>query len=298
MDFKQIEAFVNVARYKSFSKAADAMFFTQPTISAHVAALENELGQKLFRRRGREITLTPAGEKFYPRALEMVNLRANAIREMAVPDQQTPIIRIMSSSIPSIVFLPEVLSEFRDIHPDVLYMVDSSDTQTVLDDIAQQRGDIGFVGDYKERADLVFHEIFSDHMLMVAPVSYDLPDEISMEEALQHPFIWREYGSATRETFEKTVEEQGFGKKDFKVVANFNDLDPLIRAVEQGLGVSLLSELTVERLEAGKVKTVRIRGFDFERRFYMVTSKSAVLTSVAEDFISYVLSRSDTGKDR
>ena len=268
MDFKQIEAFVNVARYKSFSKAADAMFFTQPTISAHVAALENELGQKLFRRRGREITLTPAGEKFYPRALEMVNLRANAIREMAVPDQQTPIIRIMSSSIPSIVFLPEVLSEFRDIHPDVLYMVDSSDTQTVLDDIAQQRGDIGFVGDYKERADLVFHEIFSDHMLMVAPVSYDLPDEISMEEALQHPFIWREYGSATRETFEKTVEEQGFGKKDFKVVANFNDLDPLIRAVEQGLGV------------------------------YMVTSKSAVLTSVAEDFISYVLSRSDTGKDR
>ena len=48
MDFKQIEAFVNVARYKSFSKAADAMFFTQPTISAHVAALENELGQKLF----------------------------------------------------------------------------------------------------------------------------------------------------------------------------------------------------------------------------------------------------------
>ena len=135
-------------------------------------------------------------------------------------------------------------------------------------------------------------------MLMVAPVSYDLPDEISMEEALQHPFIWREYGSATRETFEKTVEEQGFGKKDFKVVANFNDLDPLIRAVEQGLGVSLLSELTVERLEAGKVKTVRIRGFDFERRFYMVTSKSAVLTSVAEDFISYVLSRSDTGKDR
>ena len=298
MDFKQIEAFVNVARYKSFSKAADAMFFTQPTISAHVAALENELGQKLFRRRGREITLTPAGEKFYPRALEMVNLRANAIREMAVPDQQTPIIRIMSSSIPSIVFLPEVLSEFRDIHPDVLYMVDSSDTQTVLDDIARQRGDIGFVGDYKERADLVFHEIFSDHMMMVAPVSYDLPDEISMEEALQYPFIWREYGSATRETFEKTVEEQGFGKKDFKVVANFNDLDPLIRAVEQGLGVSLLSELTVERLEAGKVKTVRIRGFDFERRFYMVTSKSAVLTSVAEDFISYVLSRSDTGKDR
>ena len=295
MDFKQIEAFVNVARYKSFSKAAEAMYFTQPTISAHVAALEKELGQQLFERSGRDITLTAAGEKFYPRALEMVNLRTNAIREMEVADEEPPILRIMSSSIPSIVFLPEVLSGFRVQHPQVRYLVDSSDTQTVLDYIAEQRGDIGFVGDYKERAGLEFHEIFSDRMVMIAPASFELPDEITMEEALQHPFIWREYGSATREVFERTAEAEGFDKKDFQVIANFNDLDPLIRAVEQGLGVSFLSELTVERLGSDKLKTVRIRDFDFKRQFYMVTSESAVLTSAAKEFREFVLER---GRER
>ena len=65
MDFKQIEAFVNVVRYKSFSKAADATFFTQPTISTHIRNLEKELGVKLLDRKSRVVEMTPQGSKFY-----------------------------------------------------------------------------------------------------------------------------------------------------------------------------------------------------------------------------------------
>ena len=78
MDFKQIEAFVNVVRYKSFSKAADATFFTQPTISTHIRNLEKELGVKLLDRKSRTVEMTPQGSKFYKYAVEMINARALA----------------------------------------------------------------------------------------------------------------------------------------------------------------------------------------------------------------------------
>ena len=79
MDFKQIEAFVNVVRYKSFSKAADATFFTQPTISTHIRNLEKELGVKLLDRKSRIVEMTPHGAKFYKYAVEMINARDPAV---------------------------------------------------------------------------------------------------------------------------------------------------------------------------------------------------------------------------
>ena len=79
MEFRQLEAFVNAVKYKSFSKAADATFLTQPTISAHINNLENEMGTTLVNRTGREITLTKQGELFYPYAIDMLHTRSQAL---------------------------------------------------------------------------------------------------------------------------------------------------------------------------------------------------------------------------
>ncbi|MBR0597472.1 LysR family transcriptional regulator [Sinanaerobacter chloroacetimidivorans] len=78
MDFKQIEAFVTVVDYKSFSKAADACFLTQPTISARISTLEKELGVRLIDRNGREAFLTDYGKVFYKYAAEMLDTRDRA----------------------------------------------------------------------------------------------------------------------------------------------------------------------------------------------------------------------------
>lgn len=79
MEFRQLEAFVNAVKYKSFSKAADAAFLTQPTISTHVSNLEIELGVKLLNRTGREILLTPQGQEFYSYAVDLLNTREKAL---------------------------------------------------------------------------------------------------------------------------------------------------------------------------------------------------------------------------
>ncbi len=82
MEFKQIEAFINVVKYKSFSKAADASFLTQPTISTHISSLEGELGVTLIDRMGKESRLTKQGREFYKYAINMINTREQALYAM------------------------------------------------------------------------------------------------------------------------------------------------------------------------------------------------------------------------
>ncbi len=292
MDFKQIEAFVNVVRYKSFSRAADAMFFSQPTISAHVAVLEKELGCRLLNRKGRTIEMTREGAMFFKHAVEMVNIRALAVHELDELAAECGLLEIQTSSIPAIIFLPDMLSRFRKENEKIRFHIDSSDTQTVISNIISRIGDIGFVGDLVSDSKLRFEKVFSDRMTLVVPESYDLPDEISLEEASQLPFIWRKKGSATRRMFEAAVGKKGFDRQAFDVIASFNDIDPLIRSVEEGLGVSLLSEHMVSRLAAGRLRSVRIRDLDLDRDFYMVTLRDASLSPSAVQFRQFVLNNS------
>ena len=293
MDFKQIEAFVNVVRYKSFSRAADATFFTQPTISTHVSTLEKELGTKLLDRRGRTVEMTPQGRKFYNFAVDMVNTREQAIESLNKDsDKVEGVLEVQTSSIPGITFLPEILSGFRAIHKKTQFYVDLSDSQTVIDNILERRGEIGFVGERISNANLDYTKIFSDKVVLIAPESCDIEGpEITMDDAVKLPFIWRESGSATRKSFEDEAVRLGYDKTVFDVVAKFNDLDAIIRSVEQGLGVSILSEHTVTRLRTEGIKTLEINGFKEKRDFYMVSLKGRAQSPLSDAFRKYVLSR-------
>ena len=288
MDFKQIEAFVNVVRYKSFSKAADATFFTQPTISTHIRNLEKELGVKLLDRRSRSVEMTPQGAKFYKYAVEMINARAQAFDALDDSgDRIEGILEIQTSSIPGVTFLPELLSGFRSEHSGIHYYVSSSDTQTVIDNILERRGEIGFIGDNPSNSTLDAVKVFTDKAVVIAPESYSMPDRITMSEAVTYPFIWRETGSATRKSFEATAAAHGFDKEVFEVAALFDDLDSIIRAVESGLGIAIISRKVADTLGA-RTRIVEIEDFDEERSFYMITLHSTSLSPAAEAFAEYV----------
>ena len=288
MDFKQIEAFVNVVRYKSFSKAADATFFTQPTISTHIRNLEKELGVKLLDRKSRAVEMTSQGAKFYKYAVEMINAREQAIDALDDnTDRVEGILEIQTSSIPAVTFLPELLSGFRTEHSSIQYYVSSSDTQTVIDNITERRGEIGFVGEEPLGGSFNTLKVFTDKVVMIAPGSYDIAERISMSEAVTYPFIWRETGSATRKSFEASAQALGYDKEVFDVAALFDDMDSVIRAVETGLGVAIISRKVADSLGA-RIRIVDIEDFDEERSFYMITLRSSSLSPAAEAFAQYV----------
>lgn len=291
MDFKQIEAFVNVVRYKSFSKAADATFFTQPTISTHIRNLEKELGVKLLDRKSRIVEMTPQGAKFYKYAVEMINARAQAFEALDDDnDRVEGILELQTSSIPSVTFLPELLAGFRSEHKGIHFYVSSSDTQTVIDNILERRGEIGFVGDRPANSGLDVTKVSSDKVVMIAPEYYELPAKITMAEAVTYPFIWRETGSATRKAFEAAASAMGYDKEVFDVAALFDDVDSVIRAVESGLGVAIISEKVAASI-GGRTRMVEIEDYSEDRSFYMIHLRSISLSPAAEAFAGYVKSR-------
>ncbi len=291
MDFKQIEAFVNVVRYKSFSRAADATFFTQPTISTHISILEKELGTKLLDRKGRIVEMTPQGRQFYKYAVEMVNTRALAIEALDKDsDKVEGVLEIQTSSIPGLTFLPEMMVEFRQKHKKAQFHIDQSDSAIVVENVIERRGELGFVGEKSNNQNLEYNKIFTDRTLLVVPMEgFVEGDEITIEEMSHLPFLWRENGSATRKSFEDAVVKKGLDRANFEVAAMFNDLDAIIRSVELGLGVSILSEKTIETLSARKIRAVTIKDFNLNRDFYMINMKNVALSPVAEAFKKFIL---------
>ena len=288
MDFKQIEAFVNVVRYKSFSKAADATFFTQPTISTHIRNLEKELGVKLLDRKSRVVEMTPQGTKFYKYAVEMINARAQAFDALNNnKDSVEGILEIQTSSIPGVTFLPEFLAGFRRENNGIQYYVSLSDTQTVIDNIIERRGEIGFIGEAITSNAIESTKVSSDKVILIAPNSFGINDHITMSEAVSYPFIWRETGSATRKSFESAAVALGYDKEVFEVAALFDDMDSIIRSVEAGLGVAIISEKVASAL-GNRVKMVEIDDFGESRSFYMINLKSISLSPAAEAFSKYV----------
>ena len=292
MDFTQIEAFNNVVRYKSFSKAADATFFTQPTISTHIRNLEKELGVKLLDRKSRVVEMTPQGSKFYKYAVEMINARAQAFDALNdTTGNVGGILEIQTSSIPAVTFLPELLSGFRKNHSGIQYYVSVSDTQAVIENISERRGEIGFIGEKISSASIECTRVASDKSVLIAPVNYNIAPTLKLADAIQYPFIWRETGSATRRTFEMAALRSGFEKDAFEVAALVDDMDTMIRSVEAGLGVAIISEKVASSL-GSRVKVAEIEDFSEDRTFYMISLKSASFSPAAEAFSEYVKSMS------
>lgn len=290
MDFKQIEAFVNVVRYKSFSKAADATFFTQPTISTHIRNLEKELGVKLLDRKSRVVEMTPQGSKFYKYAVEMINARAQAFEALNDnSDNIEGILEIQTSSIPGVTFLPDLLAGFRKDRPGIQYYVSVSDTQAVVENIMERRGEIGFIGEKTVSSSIECTKVAVDKSVLIAPVSYDMPSKIKLADATAYPFIWRETGSATRRAFEQAALKAGYEKEEFEVAALVDDMDAIIRSVEAGLGVAIISDKVASTL-GNRVNVVELEDYNEDREFYMVSLKSASFSPAAAAFSEYVKS--------
>ena len=296
MDFKQIEAFVNVVRFKSFSRAADATFFTQPTISTHISSLEKELNTKLLDRKGRTVEMTPQGQKFYQYAVEMVNARAQAIEALDSGDDNLDgVLELQTSTVPGIAFLPEIVRKFSEVHPFTQFYIEMNDSKATVESLIERRGEIGFVGEYVAEPGIEVNEIFTDRPVLLVPGSYDTDkDTIMMDELSKLPFIWRENGSATRKSFEDTAASRGYDKNNFRVMSRTNDLNLIMRLVANDVGVSILSERTVGRIVKGdEFKVLKIEGFDKLRSFYMITLKNVFLSPVAEAFRKFVLEHAD-----
>ncbi len=295
MDFKQIEAFVNVIKYKSFSKAADATFLTQPTISTHISSLEKELGVTLIDRLGKESRPTKQGRAFYNYAINLINTRERAISAMGNFGKEiSGQIDLRASSIPGQYIVPKLMAEFHKEYPEVTFCLEQSDSEQVWNNILDNMGEIGFTGEYQNNG-LKYELLFKEPSVLITPKNEkfmqlrEKSDTLSLKYIVDESLVWREEGSATRRTFEDKLSEASNNSR-LKAVATVNSLGALKQCIVNGLGVSVVSQVVVEN-DNGNVDylSFKLDEVELEREFYMVYNKNTTLSPVATKFKDFVL---------
>ena len=131
MEFKQLQSFVSVVQRKSFTKAAEELYLSQPTISTHIYQLEEELHTKLILRTTKSIAITPKGMELYNYATNILELKQRMLQACSVESKR--IIHLGASTIPSAYILPQLLPEFGKLHADIYFVMHQSDSQGIID---------------------------------------------------------------------------------------------------------------------------------------------------------------------
>ncbi len=294
MDFRHLESFAAVAKTRSFSKAADLLFLTQPTISNHVNHLEGEMNTLLINRSNKRISLTPAGEMLLRHVLVILNERDQAMFDLEqYKGEITGTLDIASSSTPERYMLTDLLCSFSARYPNVRFNLMRLDSRQVLDKLHSGEIDFGIVGTRSDaKSQLVYHEIGDDEVILIGPAEGSLSRirELAASELSRHRLILRETGSGTRSTVESKLQELGLHPNQLQLAATMENTETIKDAVAKGMGLAFVSARAAEQdIAEGRLRRIPITDLTISRSFYFVYHKHMLLSPLSEKFRQFIL---------
>lgn len=290
MELKQLRSFAAVVRYGSFTRAAENTYLSQPTISTHIRALEEELNTQLLLRDTKNLRVTPRGQELYECACRMLELQDNLLQRWRQSDQH--IIQLGASTIPSAYILPEVLPLYGKQNPGSYFVVHQSDSRQVIEGVAGGLFDVGMSGMPCQDEAIRCEPFFRDRMVLITPVSrrflaMQSQGQDALAELLHEPIILREAGSGSQKSADRFLAQMGLRENELRVTARVNDQESIKNLVSGGLGVSIVSEKAVRDFVAEK----RLLAFPLppgsaERDLYLLLPRHASADSLR--FCSFV----------
>ncbi|NLN83012.1 MAG: LysR family transcriptional regulator [Firmicutes bacterium] len=290
-DNKQLEIFLAVARTKSFSKAAESLYLSQPTISAHIKNLEEDLNTKLFIRSTKEITLTPSGTALLPYVLKFMSLKEEALNHLDKLNTEVEGNLIISAStVPSQYLVPKFLPDFLEKYPKLNLTVKQSDSHQVLENIKDFGADLGICALSSNKAPLVYIPLIDDPLVIVTPNTpqfAQFSENLPVEEIMHQSFISREEGSGTKKESDSLLEAMGVDLQKLRQRVQLNSTEAVLQGVKQGLGISFVSKRAAQDfIELGYIKAFEIADQIENRTIYLVHHKNHPLSPAAEAFIA------------
>lgn len=279
MELRHIETFLKIAELKSFTRAADELCITQPTVSKQIVDLERFFDVRLIDRTKRTVTLTKAGEILLQYAIDIINLKKDTIDAIAsFRGLKKGKMTLGASTIPGIYIMPRLLSTFKKSYAGINFELVISDTKDIIEKMESGLLDIGMVGAKNETSKIDFKKLIDDTIVFIAPP--DFPDTLTLAQLKECPLIARERGSGTRNTLEASLMKlKDFRKKGLSIVAELSDNEAIKQAVMNGMGMAYVSRIAVAgEVSAGALKEVRIQGLpEIKRSFFTITRKGKTI---------------------
>jgi LysR family transcriptional regulator, transcriptional activator of the cysJI operon len=294
MEDHKLKVFCTVAETKSFSKTSEIIHLTQPAVSLQIQALEEVYETKLFDRSSSTVTLTPSGEVLYKYAKEILNLYASAEKVIGeITGLVKGSISIGASSTIGNYLLPGVITDFKRTHLKIKVHLLVGNTKRVVELLNSGNIDLGLVEGEVTRQKMQVDKLIPDELLLVVPTHHPWAKkkEVSINELTKEPFILREGGSGTRQMIEKFLSVHGVSAHDLKISMVLGSTEAIKAAVENGLGVSIISRWSARKeIKYGTLSLLRIKEQKMVREFSLITNKGAVSSHAVDEFLTYIKS--------
>ena len=291
MDFDQLHTFLEIVRLKSFSKAAQTCYRTQPAISAQIRQLEQELRTELFERFGSRISLTTAGRLFAGYAEQILELRRRAQDEINELEH-TPRgeLVIAANEATCIYVLPQVFSEYKKQFPGVQLQVDRSYGARVVEAVMDNSADFGLtqLPIPEKRVQVV--DIYRDEIRVIAAAKHPTAEKSSVtcHDVVPYPLLLPKSGTtrARLNTWLEPVEDR------LQISMELDSTEMMKRFAMAGLGLSFLAASNCrEEVAGGKLRAIPLAPEPMIRRLGLIYRKDKALSKAALGFIQVVLER-------
>ncbi len=287
----QLRVFEAVARHNSFTRAAEELFLTQPTVSMQVKQLTKIVGMPLFDQVGKRIYLTQAGEELVKTCREVFDKLDKF--EMILSDlkglkQGRLRLAVITTAK---YFVPRLLGPFCQQYPGIDISLQVTNHEYILGRLSENLDDLYVMSQLPENLDVTYQAVLENPLIILAPANHPLANEknIPLERIAAEPFIMREPGSGTRKAVQDLFDEH---KISLKVRLDLGSNEAIKQAIAGGLGISALSRHTLA-LEGtnGQLTILDVEKFPIERHWYAVYPNGKQLSVVAQTFLEYMLTQ-------
>ncbi|MDM8534092.1 selenium metabolism-associated LysR family transcriptional regulator [Clostridiaceae bacterium HSG29] len=289
MNSDYLNSLIYIVEYKSFSRAADKLFITQPTISNHINKLENELNTTLLIRNKKEVKLTFEGEIIYNYALNALQMEKNIKEKLNVFNQDiSGNLEIASSSIPERYYLLNEINEFHNKYPNVKFTLKKYDSCEIINLLLKQKINFGIVGTRLINPDLEYIKLINDEIVLVGSKEFfNETDLISLDNLFDYDFISREKGSGTRKEVELFFSNNNFNYNKLNIIFEIEDNNCILDLLGKNNYLAFLSKKVFEKNKR------KFKKIDFEkkihREFFFVYNKRRVISPLAKKFKHFII---------
>lgn len=287
--FRQLKVFDAVARHKSYTRAAQELFLSQPAVSMQIKQLEENIGLPLFEQLGKKIYLTEAGREFfaYSHSISEQLEEADAVLEQ-LKGVKRGRLKVSVASTANY-FATRLLAAFSRRYEQVTMSLDVTNRKSLLSQLEMNETDLVIMGRPPEQMDLVTESFMENPLVVIAPPDHPLAREahIPLNKLQQETFVVREQGSGTRIAMERFFADQGV---ELTTGMEMSSNEAIKQAVEAGLGLGIVSTHTLElELETQRLVVLDAESFPIMRHWYVVHRRGKRLSPVAQSFRDFVL---------
>jgi LysR family transcriptional regulator, transcriptional activator of the cysJI operon len=274
MENFRLKVFRAVAEHASFRKASELLHLSQPAVSQHIHALEEDLRLRLFDRSGTRTSLTGAGKILLKYAERSARVLEDARAALARLDGEVSgDLKLGASTTIAQYILPRILGAFLKDHPKVTLSVVSGNTEEIVDLLLRDIIMLGMIEGPPRNKEVHIEKFLDDRMVLIAPASHEWAglDSVPLPELARVPLLLREHGSGSRRVVEQAIRKAGLSLNQLQIRMELDSSEAIVSGVEAGLGLGFVSEWAITKARRlGAVTPIRMENLEIHRDLTLI----------------------------